>query len=130
MAPSTHDEVLRSTLAELDPELILYDGLDGAIVGIAHRFNMEPVLVYDLERVRAILLADGGTFEEVQEHIDYNVLGLWAGDRTPVFIEPLVMLVERPGPPRAPCTAEIIGTAGCKNPRGCRTAGTCLDKQG
>ena len=82
----------RETLGELDPELILYDGLDEAIVGVVQRFGMEPVVVYDLEKVREVLARDGGTFEEVEEHITFNILGLWAGDRTPAFLEKLEQL--------------------------------------
>ena len=83
---------LRAALADIDPELILYDGFDAAIVGCATRFGMERVLVYDLAVVRRLLSEDGGTWGEIEDHLGFNVLGLWAGDRTPIFIDTLAAL--------------------------------------
>ena len=85
----------REKLESLEGPFTVYDGLDEAIVGVAQRFGMEPVVVYDLDKVREILLSDGGTWEEVEEHIGFNILGLWAGDQTPIFIQSLDNLWSR-----------------------------------
>lgn len=34
-----------------DVELIRYDGLDDAIIGVAERINLQPVLAYDTLKV-------------------------------------------------------------------------------
>jgi hypothetical protein len=48
-----------ATLAEIDPELLTADGFDMAILGVAARCGMEPVVVYDRAKCLEILMAKG-----------------------------------------------------------------------
>ena len=57
-----------------------------AILGIAHRFGMQPVVTYDYRKVIDIF-AEDMSHEEAQEYFDYNVIGAWVGEGTPIFIE-------------------------------------------
>ena len=57
-----------------------------AILGIAHRFGMQPVVTYDYRKVIDIF-AEDMSYEEAQEYFDYNVIGAWVGEGTPIFIE-------------------------------------------
>ena len=67
-------------------EIVLFDDIPDAFVGVAERFGMEPVAAYDYDRCIEIYMEDGCTHEEAVEHFSFNVIGTWAGDRTPVFI--------------------------------------------
>ena len=59
---------------------------DEAIVGIAERFGMEPVVCYDRTRVIDILAREMAR-EEAEEFFEFNTIGAWVGDATPVFID-------------------------------------------
>jgi hypothetical protein len=69
-----------------DDEVIIYHGLDHAVVGMAERFNSGPFLVYDYEQVIRGLMADGLDYEDALEHFQFNIIGGWVGDRTPAFL--------------------------------------------
>jgi hypothetical protein len=45
----------REEIFEINPEAIIYDGLDDAIVGMAERINLGPVVAYDIEKAIDIL---------------------------------------------------------------------------
>jgi hypothetical protein len=62
------------------------DGYDVAIAGIAERCGMHPVVAYDMEKVIDILMADGMDETEAIEFFEFNTIGAWMGDLTPVFI--------------------------------------------
>ena len=57
-----------------------------AIVGIAHRYGMPPIVAYDYDKVISIFARDMG-YEDAIEHFDFNVIGAWLGEGTPIFIE-------------------------------------------
>jgi hypothetical protein len=67
--------------------VILYDGLEGAFLGIASRFGWSaPVAVYDYHKCIEIFQADGCSELEAVEHFEYNVIGGWIGKQTPIFL--------------------------------------------
>lgn len=65
----------------LDPAVF-----DEAILGVAERFGMDPVVAYDRTRVIDIY-ARYMTREEAEEFFEFNTIGAWLGDATPVFID-------------------------------------------
>lgn len=68
--------------------LLLADGFEKAFHGVAYRLGWaEPVAVYDRERCLDILQMGGSTYEEALEYFEYNVLGAWVGEQTPIFID-------------------------------------------
>tara|TARA_R110000765_G_scaffold291871_1_gene387522 strand:- start:440 stop:733 length:294 start_codon:yes stop_codon:yes gene_type:complete len=67
-------------------EIVLFDDIPEAFVGVAERFNMDPVAAYDYDKCIEIYMEDGCTYDEAVEHFGVNVIGTWAGDRTPVFL--------------------------------------------
>lgn len=69
-----------------DYELLFADGFDEAIVGVASRISEPAIVVYDVGRVLDILMAQGLSPEEAEEHFHFNVAGSWVGDRTPLFM--------------------------------------------
>tara|TARA_R100000152_G_C6657327_1_gene97194 strand:- start:118 stop:507 length:390 start_codon:yes stop_codon:yes gene_type:complete len=72
-----------STLEELNPEALMYDGFDEALVGIIARCSTEPLALYDRAKCIQLLVDKGLTWEQAEEYFCYNVEGCWAGPHTP-----------------------------------------------
>ena len=66
-------------------DMIFYDGLEDAFIGIGYRFHDGHIAVYDKEKVFEILTEEM-SYEEAIEHFDFNIIGGWVGDKTPIFI--------------------------------------------
>lgn len=91
----------REEISEINPEALLCDGFDEAIIGIADRINLGPVVAYDVEKMIHIIMKDMEVNEEeledgmdiestkyqmAYEYFDFNIMGAWMGEFTPVFI--------------------------------------------
>ena len=59
---------------------------DEAIIGVAERIGMEAVVAYDIDKIIKILARDM-TEEEAVEYFDFNIIGAYVGERTPVYIK-------------------------------------------
>lgn len=70
-------------------DILLADGFDSAFIGIGSRCGQPDVAVYDAEKCVEALMADGMSHEEAVEYFDFNVVGAWAGPRTPMFLRRL-----------------------------------------
>jgi len=72
---------------EEDEGALFADGFDDALVGVGQQFN-NVIAVYDYERCIEILVNDSHDMsdEEAREYFEYNVIGAYVGERTPVFI--------------------------------------------
>jgi hypothetical protein len=96
--------MIRDEIAEINPEALLLDGFDEAIIGMAERINLGPVIAYDVEKIIQILandmeveeddLEDGQSIEDLKismsyEYFYFNIQGAWMGDYTPIFISKL-----------------------------------------
>jgi hypothetical protein len=72
---------------EINEQIVTCDGFDSCIIGIANRFGMEPVVAYDYDKCIALLVnRDGMSEEEAVEFFEFNTLGAWVGEGTPVFV--------------------------------------------
>ena len=72
--------------AEYGDDLIFIDGHDDALIGVAFRFGMDPVALYNKRQVISTLMRDSEMDrEEAEEWFSYNQLGAWVGDATPAF---------------------------------------------
>ena len=75
-----------------DEELLLLgegderERFEPAILGITHRFGMQSIVAYDYRKVIEIF-AEDMEYEEAVEYFDFNVIGAWLGEGTPIFIE-------------------------------------------
>ena len=79
--------VMVDWIAEVDPEALLADGFEDAIVGMAERCSQPMLVVYDAQKCIDILVErDGMTYEEAQEYFSFNVTGAWVGEHTPLFL--------------------------------------------
>ena len=78
----------RNRLAEMYEDLIFLEPaiFDEAILGVADRFGMPSVGAYDRTRVIDIYARDMPR-EEAEEFFEFNTIGAWFGDATPVFID-------------------------------------------
>lgn len=72
----------REWIAENNAEAILWDGCDDALIGITP--NGEAV--YSIEKLWDVFIAQGMTEEEAVEWVDYNILGAYVGDFTPIHV--------------------------------------------
>ena len=73
-------------LMEIYDGALMADGFEEALIGFGTRFN-SPVTIYDLNRCLTILVErDGMSYEEAQEYMDFNVLGAYVGEETPIFL--------------------------------------------
>lgn len=67
-------------------EALLVNGFDKALLGFGRRFNA-IVAVYSYAKCIAILVKESGmSEEEAHEYMDYNVIGAFVGDKTPIFM--------------------------------------------
>ena len=67
-----------------EEECLTADGFDNALVGFTCGPNM--VAVYDIQRMIEVLVNEGMTPEDAVEHLDYNVIGSYVGEKTPQYI--------------------------------------------
>jgi hypothetical protein len=96
--------MIRDEIAEINPEALLLDGFDEAIIGMGERINLGPVVAYDVEKIIEILasdmeveeddLEDGQSIEDLKismayEYFYFNIQGAWMGENTPIFISKL-----------------------------------------
>tara|TARA_R110000765_G_C18748556_1_gene587561 strand:+ start:44 stop:301 length:258 start_codon:yes stop_codon:yes gene_type:complete len=78
----TIDEIM-----DINPEAMLADGFDVAILGMCVQFGSEPVVAYDFNKCVEILMErDGMEREEAIDFVNFNVVGAYVGLSTPVFI--------------------------------------------
>ena len=67
--------------------MLLYDGFDDAIIGIASRCGENTVLAYDIDKIIEILMdRDDLSYEEALEYYSFNMEGSYMGESTPTHI--------------------------------------------
>lgn len=78
----------KSVLGRQFNGMLAADGFDTCAVGYTlEQPNRPAIIVYDYEKCISVLMGrDGMEYREAIEFMDFNVLGSWVGDKTPVFI--------------------------------------------
>ena len=77
----------REDLIEYNEEMLFADGFDDALIGVCLKFGNVGCAAYNIETCYEILVTrEGMTYEDAIEHMDYNVLGSYVGEHTPVFL--------------------------------------------
>ena len=70
-----------------EDRLVKANGLEDAIIGVGSRINMPDVLIYSYNKcVKIFMEKEGWTHEEAVEWMDFNVVGAWVGETTPIFV--------------------------------------------
>ena len=77
---------LKQWLADVAPDAFLADGLDEAIIGVVARVGQPTIVVYERTLCLEILSQDTDTYEQAEEHFEFNVRGAWVGPWTPAFL--------------------------------------------
>lgn len=74
-------------LAELNPDALLADGLEAALIGYTVNNHHAHVAVYDIEKcVQVLVNRDGMTPEEADEYLSFNTLDAFVGENGPLFV--------------------------------------------
>jgi len=80
-------------LTERGLTLLLMDNFDEAFIGFSQRINEPELAVYDYELMVATLVnRDGMSPEEAEEYIEFNCIGAWVGEQTPIIVRGLGVL--------------------------------------
>jgi|TARA_Y100000052_G_C2890529_1_gene50756 hypothetical protein len=67
--------------------MLKWDGFDNAIIGVGERNNTDSMIVYDYDKmVKVLVTRDDMSYEEAEEYIDFNIVGAWIGDTTPIIV--------------------------------------------
>jgi len=75
-------------VAENNPDMVRlepHEKFDKAIIGVVERINLY-VLCYDMAQI-LLILQEEMSDEEALEYFDFNILGSWMGDHTPVYLK-------------------------------------------
>ncbi len=67
-----------------EEECLTADGFDAALVGCTYGANV--VAVYDINKMIEILIEEGMEYDDAVEHLDYNIVGAYVGEKTPQYI--------------------------------------------
>jgi hypothetical protein len=78
---------VQETVQDCNEEALVMDGYDDAIIGMCHQFGRPAVVAYDMGKVIGILMRMKMSREEAVEYFEFNQIGAWMGECTPVFIE-------------------------------------------
>lgn len=73
---------IRDIIAEINPDALLVDGFDPAIIGTSECMRV----VYSIEKMIEILVEEGMTEEDAWDHLSYNVLCAYVGEFTPIYV--------------------------------------------
>ena len=94
---------VREYLSELNPEALVADGFEEALIGICYRFGQSPLATYDYDKCIEIITSgiegdptltdDDDPRELAVEYFDLNVIGSWSGEGTPVFVSMIENIV-------------------------------------
>lgn len=74
---------MRETIAEYNPEAVLWDGMDDAIIGITTNGHA----VYETSKIHEILMRDSEmTLDDAIDYAEYNIFGAHVGEFTPIHV--------------------------------------------
>jgi hypothetical protein len=81
----------RDEIAENYPELLVLDPkyFDEAILGVASRINTVAVCYSESKIIEILMREDGMDYDEAFEYYQFNIIGAWMGEHTPVYLETL-----------------------------------------
>ena len=83
----TEIERIHERLEAAGEEALGADGYDDCVIGLAYQ-HTRPLIVYSKKKVIERLMEDMGR-DDAEEFFQFNIVGSWVGDGTPMFIEPL-----------------------------------------
>lgn len=80
-------EEIGAWVAEFNEEALLADGYEDAFLGISQRCGQPHVAIYDaMKCIKILMERDGMDYPEAVEFFEFNTVGAWAGEGTPIFL--------------------------------------------
>ena len=72
----------------LDPNTLYANGFEDALIGLGWQ-HTKLIAIYDYDKcVEILILREEMTHEEAIEWMEYNVVGSYVGEYTPIFMLP------------------------------------------
>ena len=65
-----------------DDEILKADGFDDAVIGICYSSSR---LIYSYKKCLDILISEGMDEIDAIEHLNFNTMGAYVGDKTPIW---------------------------------------------
>lgn len=88
----TTREQIDEYLKEMDETTLLMDGFEDAFIGFSQRINDPILAVYSYDKmVEVLMFRDGMDYDEATEYIDFNCVGAYVGEQTPIIVRSLSM---------------------------------------
>ena len=72
---------------EHQENILLADGLDKAFIGLAERDGKQVAVYGIFSCIHQLQLDNKWSWEEAEEYFNFNTLGAYVGEYTPMFIE-------------------------------------------
>lgn len=87
----SHDSLTRKDIHDYlesrGETVLLCDGFDEAFIGLSQRINEPLCAVYSYDKMIDVLMKrDGMEHEDAIDYLDFNVLGAWVGEQTPIIV--------------------------------------------
>ena len=76
----------KELLKDENEGVIVYDGFDKALLGFGSQWSKEPIAVYSEVLMIECLVDQGMSLSDAYEYFDFNVKGMWVGERTPLIL--------------------------------------------
>lgn len=75
-----------NTDSEIFEGMMRMNGFDDCILGIVEGAGVEPVICYSVSKIIEQHIKDGMTEDEAYEFFEFNQVGAYVGNKTPVFL--------------------------------------------
>ena len=81
-------EQFKERIAHENPDALLLDGFEAALVGIGYKPCSSAIALYSYSKcVDVLVTRDGMDKEDAIEYIEFNVRGAYVGENGPILIE-------------------------------------------
>lgn len=78
---------LLAQLGDLNPDAVLLENMESAIIGLGYIGQADPVAVYSRAQIYSKLLADGLSQEDADEYYFGKFVSAQSGEFTPVILD-------------------------------------------
>ena len=77
---------IKDSIWEANEDALIADGFGLALIGFVEGSGRSTVALYDMDKCIDILVnRDGMSYQEAVEYFDFNVVGAYVGNNTPLF---------------------------------------------
>lgn len=67
-------------------QLVLWNGMDEALVGYVMNKDLEPIAVYSYSKAVEVFLDQGLEYVDAVEYLHFNLIDAYLGERTPLWL--------------------------------------------